>query len=240
MHQRPTGGRHVCRPYRDRTFIICRGGIYPALVFLADVGFIEGNNHSGLRSYIKERCDLQESITQKTFEIGVKLGIITDITWQDVLDNTPVGTWICIDSVINTFRNKKITPKEGFGPIRSKVFNSPEARALKMPYPTAERVIKTVRKAGGVIALAHSGYYTFPYLERLMEFGLNGIETGHPNIKPSILPELVAAAEKYNLYQCGGTDHYGPMSCCGGEHAYPTIEGIDEEQYICLKERKFG
>ncbi|MBR5295869.1 MAG: PHP domain-containing protein, partial [Clostridia bacterium] len=148
----------------------------------------------GLRSYIKERCDLQESITQKTFEIGVKLGIITDITWQDVLDNTAVGTWICIDSVINTFRNKKITPKEGFGPIRSKVFNSPEARALKMPYPTAERVIKTVRKAGGVIALAHSGYYTFPYLERLMEFGLNGIETGHPNIKPSILPELVAAA----------------------------------------------
>ena len=69
---------------------------------------------------------------------------------------------------------------------------------------------------------------------------MNGIETGHPNIKPEVLPLAIELAEKYNLYHCGGTDHDGPMSCCGGDRAWPTFDGISEEHYYQLKNRTRG
>ena len=48
------------------------------------------------------------------------------------------------------------------------------------------------------------------------------------------------AAAKYNLYHLGGTDHSGAMSGMGGKHARPVFNGITEEEYFCLKERRKG
>ena len=70
--------------------------------------------------------------------------------------------------------------------------------------------------------------------------GLNGIEVNHPNISDETVKLAREAAKVFNLYCCGGTDHTGPMSGCGAENAVPAFNGLDEEEYTCIKERKLG
>ena len=193
-----------------------------------------------LRALIDQRCELQAEKTRKTVEFGIKIGVLDGLTWQDVLDHTPKGSWLCIDSVLNTIRTMRLTLPEGTSVIRPKVFKAPEVKEFSFPAPTAEEIIKAVRKAGGIIALAHPSEKFVPYFEKLVDMGMNGIETGHPNVKPEVLPLAMEAAKKYNLYHCGGTDHDGPMSCCGGTHAWPTFDGISEEHYYQLKNRTLG
>lgn len=133
-----------------------------------------------------------------------------------------------------------LTDHETDGGNRPKVFKAPEVKEFNFPQPDAEEVFKAVRKAGGVIALAHPNARFAEHIEKMVDMGLNGIETGHPNIAPEVLPLAIEAAEEYNLYHCGGTDHDGPMSCCGGKYAYPTFDGISEEHYFELKNRTRG
>ena len=73
-----------------------------------------------------------------------------------------------------------------------------------------------------------------------MGYGLNGIEVSHPSLYRNYAALAVEAAEKYNLYRCGGTDHTGAMSCCGGNLAIPALEGITDEEFMMIKERRLG
>ena len=120
-----------------------------------------------------------------------------------------------------------------------KVFKSPEASAFSPKTPTAEKVIKTVRGAGGIIALAHPVNRTH-FAEELVKMGLNGIEVSHPNMDEQTVALALEAAREFNLYHCGGTDHTGPMSGCGGKLAVPVFSGITEEEYTTLTERRLG
>ena len=188
------------------------------------------------RAFVNERCYLREEMTRKCVERGIALGVIDGITWNDVLDNTPEGSWMCIDSVMNTFRAKRIPIPAN---LRQDCFKGPEVRAFTPKYPTAEEVIKIVRGAGGIVALAHP-YHQTHFVPKLVEFGLNGIEVSHPDNYENTSALAMAMAKEYNLYHCGGTDHTGPMSGCDGKYAIPVFNGITEEEYTCLKERRKG
>ncbi len=37
-----------------------------------------------------------------------------------------------------------------------------------------------------------------------------------------------------------GTDHTGSMSSCNGSNAIPAFDGITEEEYIILTDRRLG
>lgn len=192
----------------------------------------------GIRAFIKERCDLMNESTRIKVEKGIEEGVIQGITWNDVTDFAAPGTWICINTVYSVLRHKRIPfdPDE----VRRNAFNSPFGKAHRPAYPTAEQVIKVVRKAGGVIALAHPEPDFQRYIGKLVDWGLNGIETSHPDIKKDVVPLTEQAAATYNLYRCGGTDHSGPMSCCGSIYAYPTYDGLTREEFDTLTQRRLG
>ena len=192
------------------------------------------------RAFVKERCELELETTRKRVERGIKMGFIYGITWNDVLDHAEEGTWICIDTVINTMKAKKAVDSHyDWVYFRKEGFKGPEAQALAAPIPSAEQVIRVIRKAGGVAALAHP-YHQTQYVPRLVEYGLNGIEVSHPDLYENTAYLALQAADTYNLYHCGGTDHTGPMSGCGGKLAIPVFNGITEEEYTCLTERRLG
>lgn len=193
-----------------------------------------------LRALIQKRCDLQAAWLKECFEQGVHRGVIKGVTWEDVLDYAGEGRWLCSDTLAEVLRIKKAIPPEGLRYVKDNTTKDPEMKAKKAAYPTAEEVIKAVRSAGGVIALAHPTEGLMSIVDKLVELGLNGIETDHPGIAPEVLPLCAAAAEQYGLYCCGGTDHTGPMSCCGGKHAIPVFNGITEEQFRILQERRLG
>lgn len=197
-------------------------------------------NDPDFRAFVKERCDLEMECTRKRVERGIKMGFIYGITWNDVLDHAEEGTWICIDTVINTMKAKKAVDSDyDWVYFRKEGFKGPEASAFEPPIPTAEEVIRVIRKAGGVAGLAHP-YHQTQYVEKLVSYGLNGIEVSHPDLYENTAYLALQAADTFNLYHCGGTDHTGPMSGCGGKLAIPVFSGITEEEYTTLTERRLG
>lgn len=100
-------------------------------------------------------------------------------------------------------------------------------------------MIRTVRNAGGIVALAHPNNQTH-LVERLVGYGLNGIEVSHPSLRDNTAYLAAEAADTFNLYRCGGTDHTGPMSGCGGANARSALHGLTYEEYETLIERRLG
>lgn len=189
-----------------------------------------------LRELINERQETRYEVTKKRFELAVSRGYITDLTWDDVEKYNSPGAWLCVGSLIRAYRILCIPIPED---LNMKVFKNPEASALATPRPSAERVIKAVRSAGGVIGLAHP-YKITHYIPELVEYGLNGVEVSHPDNKEDTSELALAMAKEYNLYHLGGTDHTGAMSGLGGSHARPALQGLDEEEYFTLIERRRG
>ena len=196
-------------------------------------------NDPGIRALIQERCDFARDIAKARLEQGLAMGMFGGITFQDVEDRYEEGTWLCIDSIRNTMIAKKCIPDNfDWENFRWTLFKCPEAKAKEIK-PDAERVIRTVRKAGGVVALAHP-YKQTHLVEKLVGYGLNGIECSHPKLIEDASYLTAQAADTFNLYRCGGTDHTGPMSGCGGVHARRAFHGMTYEEYETLKERRLG
>ena len=187
-----------------------------------------------LRAFVRERVELYTEYTRKCVAFGQQIGTIEGITWDDVLSVCGEGAWVCIDSVLNAYRAKRIPIPAN---LRADVFKSPETLTLKPKNPTAEQVIRVIRDAGGIATLAHPNNQTH-YVPALIDMGLNGIEVCHPSMTEDTLRLADEAAATYRLYRCGGTDHTGPMSGCGGRHAIPVFNGVTEEEYFTIKERR--
>ena len=189
-----------------------------------------------LRALVRERCEKRYEITRGRVKIGIEKGYIEGVTWDDIERFAPTGSWLCIGHVVRAYDILKIPmPKD----LPEKVFKSPEAKAFSAETPSAERVIQAVRKADGVIALAHPRGQTH-FIPALVDMGLNGVEVSHPDINDETVAAALAMAEKFNLYHCGGTDHTGVMSGLGGRHARPALNGLTEEEYFTIKERRRG
>ena len=193
-------------------------------------------NDPSLRAFVRQRIDLYTEYTRRCVEYGRNIGVIDGITWDDVLSVAGEGAWICIDTVCNAYRAKRLPIPDN---LRQDVFKARETLALKPKNPTAEQVIRVIRGAGGIATLAHPNSQTH-YVGALVGMGLNGIEVCHPSMTEETLSLADEAATALRLYRCGGTDHTGPMSGCGGRHAIPVFNGVTEEEYLTIKERKLG
>lgn len=204
------------------------------------VGLDYDMDNPKMREFIRNRCEIYTEYTRKCFERGRTLGLIEGITWDDVLEPCDSGTWVCIDQVFAALRHKRVLEQcGGAAAIRKACFNAPEAKALKPAHLSVEEVIRVIREAGGVAILAHP-YRQTQYVEKLVDMGLNGIEVSHPNLYENTASLASEAAKAFHLYRSGGTDHTGAMSCCGGVNAVPALEGITEEEYTTLTERRLG
>ncbi len=193
-----------------------------------------------IRALIRERCELYTECTRKRVERGIRLGFIKDFTWNDVLDYARDGSWICIDHVVGAMKYKRVmAPEASSDELRRNVFKGEEALSFEPEQPSAERVIQTIRKAGGIAVLAHP-VNKVQYVPELVGYGLNGIEVCHPNMDEQTAQLAEEAATAFRLYRSGGTDHTGAMSACGGKHAVNALQGIDEEDFYIMKERKLG
>ena len=194
----------------------------------------------GIRAYIQYHTQEQFEYTRKCFHLGVEQGDIVGITWDEVVALNPTNAWLNFDSIMYAMRLKKVVPMDySFTDLRAKTFKTPQAIEWRPTRPDAKGVVEIVRKAGGVVALAHPND-RMELVPQLVEYGLNGIETEHSDLWPETKALADEAAKTYNLYRCGGTDHTGPMSGNGGKYAVPVFDGITEEEFVTLKERRLG
>ena len=189
-----------------------------------------------LRQLVFERLERHHEVTRQRVMIAINRGYMDGVTWDDIEKYNDENSWFCAASIVRAYNALRIPLPAGW---HERIWKSEEAQAIPIYTPTAERVIKAVRAADGIIAIAHP-YKRTHLIPQLVELGLNGVEVSHPDNKNDT-PELaLAAAEAYNLYHCGGTDHTGAMSGMGGKHAVPALQGLTEEEYLTLKERRRG
>ena len=113
--------------------------------------------------------------------------------------------------------------------------------SVNVPSLTYDEICSTIRRAieerGVENILLSGGEPTIhPEFFRILEF-IKGL-----NVNISMLTNALRLADEaaatYRLYRCGGTDHTGPMSGCGGRHAIPVFNGVTEEEYFTIKERR--
>lgn len=89
----------------------------------------------------------------------------------------------------------------------------------KSEYIRPEEAIKGILDAGGIPVLAHPIYGSGdelilgPELEnrikRLMEFGIKGVEAFYSGFSPKMTADMLALAERYDLYVTAGSDYHG-------------------------------
>ena len=197
-------------------------------------------NDPGIRAFVKGLCEDMKEYTRKRFQRALDNGWLTGITWEQIVSMAGPDTWICHDTVQNIVKTRRLVPHDfDWETFRKNTWFCKEVRVWKPAYGTAEEVIRTVRKAGGVVCLAHPNGQTH-LVEKLVGYGLNGIEVCHPEISEETARLAAEAAAAFHLYRSGGTDHTGPMSACGGKLAIPVFNGISEEDYYILTQRKLG
>lgn len=197
-------------------------------------------NDPGIRAFVRGLCEEMTEYTRKRFQRALDNGWLEGITWDQVLQMAGPDTWICHDTVQNIVGMLRLVPIDfDWNTFRKNTWFCPEVKVWKPQQKTAQEVISVVRKAGGVVCLAHPEGVT-NHVGELVELGLNGIEVCHPEISQETSQLAAEAAKTYKLYRSGGTDHTGPMSACGGELARAAYHGISEEDYRILRERRLG
>jgi predicted metal-dependent phosphoesterase TrpH len=97
-----------------------------------------------------------------------------------------------------------------------------------------ERIVNLIRGAGGVAVWAHPGrnIRKTDLLERLISFGIGGIEVWHPNHDSARESEILEISRVYDLIPTGGSDFHSieSMKVDIGEKGPPreTVERLKE------------
>ncbi len=110
-----------------------------------------------------------------------------------------------------TERGMVSSMKEAF----DRYLDTPEFHRIDPDRPSAETCVRTLKKAGGFVSLAHpyqivlNGETLEDLIERLAGYGLDAIECYYTKHTPEMEAEYLRLAEKYRLHVTGGSDFHG-------------------------------
>ena len=213
------------------------------------VGFDFDKNEPKMCEYLQYLSEKTCHRTRTMLENGLKRGTLHDITWNEVVDENPGITYLCVDHVYAVMKKKGVITDSEYPAFHKNNFSYTIPYESPYDFRNPEDTIKVIKNAGGVAVLAHPCYKQMKFVPELVKMGLGGIESWHPDHSDE---EAVAAeelAKKYNIYISGGTDHSGLM---GGQYAFyadkpenpyyvPSLKyGVTEENFKKLKERVLG
>ena len=90
---------------------------------------------------------------------------------------------------------------------------------LHSEYVRPEEAIEGISRAGGIPVLAHPffgsgdqlimGEEMEKRLERLVGYGLQGVEALYSGFTPKLISQMIAYADRYDLYVTAGSDYHG-------------------------------
>ncbi len=172
-------------------------------------GFDETDNK--IREFFRANYEIAYKASKMTFDTCMEKKLFGGITWQDVLDDAPEGSWICNEQI---FRSLKL--RAGYTQADYQTWRPLWVQTLKTcgaphPFviPEAKELFDMIHNAGGVIFLAHPmklGHL----IPELYKLGLDGAEWNHPDLdEASMRCVLDFAKEHPDFLLSGGTDHTG-------------------------------
>lgn len=169
------------------------------------LGYCFDPDHPGLNAHVAAFCDSRLARGREMVSMLNDLGV--SLRLEDVLLHAK-------DGVVGRPHVAKALVSCGIVSSYDDAFNlylkdGGPACVSKPAFP-AEQAIAMLHDAGGVAVLAHPGTrIDGPSMKRLIQVGLDGIETVHPSHSPALTRRYRDLARKYGLIETGGSDYHG-------------------------------
>jgi len=198
--------------------------------------------HPAIVKLSEQHVAWRNECTRAKFEDAIERGVVKGVTWDDIVHYNPISKWYGPDQIAWALDAMKIHPMTDFDSIWYPMFKEGKSPTIKMQKATVEEIFDAIHAAGGIAVLAHATdkYFDDGTVDELIAKGLDGIEVSHPDMTERAMKLAYHRAMEHNLYCSGGTDHTGPLSACGGQYAIPAYQGVTEDEYKAIKERRFG
>ena len=185
--------------------------------------------HQRLKEYLDRLSEKETEQTRILFQRGVDIGYIKSITWDEVLAYNAGITWLCNEHVFRAMKAKglitDIQYREFFEACYGKYRGQVKSDIEFLP---ADELIALIHEAGGIACYAHPmpPYGNLDLVEKMVEYGVDGIEVWHSMLKGADRKRALTLAKEYDLYVSGGADHEGLL---GGQ--YRRFEKPEETEY---------
>ncbi len=213
------------------------------------VGFHFDPEYAPMKEYLTRLSFTESNQTKVLFDRGICEGLITGITWQEVLEFNSGITWLCNEHVFRAMKAKGLKKDIDYGDFFNSVYGVRRGQVPPAyPFLTPENLIHLIRDAGGFAVLAHP-HNQLCHLDKLINMGLEGLEVWHNILTAEERKEALTLAMRNKLYISGGSDHSG---LCGGQYARyehpeqsphyaePCSLGTTKEFFEEIKNRKLS
>lgn len=105
---------------------------------------------------------------------------------------------------------------------------------ISAEYCTLPEAVDVMKKAGGVLSVAHPGpLYSSDEIEDMIELGVDGLECIHPSHPYPVQKRFTRMAEQKHLIITGGSDYHRPSK--SGYEPYFGIVTLGEQYVESLK-----
>ncbi len=100
---------------------------------------------------------------------------------------------------------------EFYGDVYKELFTkeSPSSVYFKAKYDDTKDVIDAIHESGGIAVLAHAGKYSDEFVERMISYGLDGLEVWCPENTEAQSEMLFKKAKQKKILSLGGTNFRG-------------------------------
>ena len=174
-------------------------------------------NQPDMRDYLQKLSYEETHQTQVLFERGVKEGLIVGITWEEVLEYNKGITWLCNEHVFRAMKAKGLKKDIDYRDFFFSVYGDRRGEVPRThPFLSPDKLIALIHAAGGLAIFAHPGR-EFAYVDKLIEFGIDGLEVWYNSSRNdnALKRKQLQTAYKHGLFVSGGSDHSG---LCGGQY----------------------
>lgn len=180
------------------------------------LGFHFDPGYAPMMHYLEERSYCETYQTKVLFERGINEGLLSGISWEEILAFNKGITWLCNEHVFRVLKAKGLKNDTDYPEFFRTVFGRRRGE-VKLPYDflPADKMVRLILDAGGMALVAHP-HNQLQHIEALMKMGITGLEVWHPDLRDEAERlEALKTAEKYDIFVSGGSDHSG---LCGGEY----------------------
>ena len=215
------------------------------------LGFEFDPEYPEMKEYLRIMALRQTDNTKQCFDAAVKLGNISGITWEEVLEYNVGIPWLCNNHVFRAMQNKGLIEESEYMAWFETNFRDEMAK-----YPPSydflplDEMVSLIKRAGGFALCAHPDKNQLTKIDMLLDAGIEGLEVLHADMTKDEQRTALNVCLDKNLFISGGSDHSG---LCGGYydsfpdeetlHASPLYiepmsSGVTKEHYEELKTRR--
>ncbi len=213
------------------------------------LGFDFNPDEPGIRKLLDRGAGDQKNRTQLLLQWAQEKGRCMDVSWVEVCEEYSYNDYLCNNHIFNILVKKGVLKQEQYFEFFDPDFKWSQEKGdlfvklLNSPLPSTKEVIAAIRKAGGVPVLAHP-HNQLQYIPDLVEAGLMGVETNHPELTDEEILQADKLADRFGLYKTGGTDHNGVLG--GFEWMNPGLKcdlsrnSVSKDSFMSLYQRQLG